>query len=124
MGIYTLNQLFNFYITELININQNIKKNETIKKVKEEYEDMFMTLEEGVAVIENMNINFSNQQFQDIISKFQFDSQKSVNKNFLDLKMFKVYHKVDSIFNDSSIDNYKSHKKTKTELLKKEFYSI
>ena len=60
LGIHTLNQLNNFYISELIKINQNIKKNDTIKKVKEEYEDMFMTLEEGIAVFENMNINFSN----------------------------------------------------------------
>ena len=101
-GLYTINKLNNFYITELIEINQGIKESETIKKVKEEYEDMLMSLEEGIAVFEDMKINFSNQQFQKIISSFEQDGQRSTNKSLLDLKMFKIYHKLDSIFNDSS----------------------
>ena len=101
-GLYTVNKLNNFYITELIEINQGIKESETIKKVKEEYEDMLMSLEEGIAVFEDMKINFSNQQFQKIISSFEQDGQRSTNKSLLDLKMFKIYHKLDSIFNDSS----------------------
>ena len=62
-GILIQNQFTHLLITYLIKVIKKKKKSEISKKIQEEYEDMFKTIEEGIAVFENMNLKFSNDSF-------------------------------------------------------------
>ena len=53
---------------------------------------MFKTIEEGLAVFEDMNLKFSNDSFQKFIKDLEITSP-STNNRLIDRKIFKVYIK-------------------------------
>ena len=46
----------------------------TIKNISEEYSDMLQSLEEGIVVIKNNSINFSNDIFKEILQRVTLPS--------------------------------------------------
>lgn len=63
-----------------------------IKKVSEDYQDMLESLEEGIVVVKNDRINFTNKIFKQIIKRLNLDYEdEAVRKKLLDLKIFKVF---------------------------------
>ena len=51
---------------------------------------MFMSLEEGIVVIQNGNISFSNDMFLDIVKRLKLNENQKI-MNTTNLKIFKVY---------------------------------
>ena len=51
---------------------------------------MFMSLEEGIVVIKNGNISFSNDMFLGIVKRLKLNENQQI-MNTINLKMFRVY---------------------------------
>jgi hypothetical protein len=55
--------LNNLDVQTLTSVNKLIKENETTKYVSKEFYEIFHTLQEGIVLISNGKISFSNHKF-------------------------------------------------------------
>ena len=62
------------------------------KKISYEYKDMLSALEEGIVVIQDDEIIYTNEIFQDILHSLK---NQGPNKNIMDYQMFKIHKKLD-----------------------------
>ena len=60
---FILRALNNLEVQSLTSVNKLIKENETVKYVSQEFYDIFHTLQEGIVLINNGNIGFTNNKF-------------------------------------------------------------
>ena len=64
-----------------------------IKKVSQEYADMFQALEEAIVVVKDGKINFTNEIFKSILDKV---GEHSDEASPLSLKIFKIFRETDA----------------------------
>ena len=55
--------LNNLEVQSLTSVNKLIKENETVKYVSQEFYDIFHTLQEGIVLINDGSIGFTNNKF-------------------------------------------------------------
>ena len=67
----------------------------TIKDISKEYSDMLQSLEEGIVVVKDAAINFSNDIFKEILHRVVLPSNQNSKTSILDLKIFKIYRKTE-----------------------------
>ena len=68
-----------------------ISEMKTIKKITKEYSEMLQSLQEGIVVVKDGTVNFSNEIFKDILGRAEL--QGSQTSDILDLNMYKEYRK-------------------------------
>ena len=83
-----------------------------IKKVSQEYAEMFQALEEAIVVIKDGKINFQNEIFQFILEQV---GEHADETNPLDIKIFKIFRETDN--NSSKSRPHTIYKNTATEKL-------
>ena len=71
-------------------IYEKQKETNIIKMIYKEFHQMIMSLEEGIVVIQNGNISFSNDMFLDIIKRLKLNENQKI-MNTINLKVFRVY---------------------------------
>ena len=65
--------------------------------IYKEFHQMFMSLEEGIVVIQKNNISFSNDMFLDIVKRLKLNENQKI-MNTTNLKIFKKYeHESESL---------------------------
>lgn len=94
--------VFQYFIDKLSNVNSNktlhinniFKERELYNELHNEYQQIFESLEEGIVVVKNDKISFTNEMFHQI---FKNDASYSQEANFsqhdaeIDFKIFKVF---------------------------------
>ena len=71
-------------------IYEKQKETNIVKMIYKEFHQMIMSLEEGIVVIQNGNISFSNDMFLDIIKRLKLNENQKI-MNTINLKVFRVY---------------------------------
>ena len=94
IGLFILNRLNQMKLNHQIENIEKMKENEISKNVHEEYEEIIKTLEEGLAVFEDMNLKLNNDSFKRFIKDLEEASPSSeISNNLIDLKIFRIYNK-------------------------------
>ena len=98
-----INQALINQTTKLSNqVNKIQQDMKTMKHVQDEFQEMFQCLEEGILLVRDQTINFSNDLFKDIISRLKVNNAENEYTDTLDLKIFKVFRKNEDLKDNKS----------------------
>ena len=69
-----------------------------VKQMSADYHELLQNLEEGIILVSNNTVNFSNNIFLDILkaTKMVDDKSSTIPTNAMDLKIFKLFRGNDS----------------------------
>jgi hypothetical protein len=83
--------------------------------MSKEFIEMFQSLEEGILVIKNKTIDFSNDIFKEILTRISFDKEIKDIGEMLHQPIFKIFRET---------KNEEEDKKSYTANLKEKFFSL
>ena len=72
-------------------VSQLTTEMKAVKELKQEYREMLMSLEEGIIVVQDKAITFTNDIFKDILKGIAFQKGQGQSTPILNLKLFKVF---------------------------------